>query len=105
MSFGNKLRMLIEENELTQKEFAKQLNIAPSTIGSYVQNKREPDFEILKTIAAYFKVSTDYLLDFDSNQNISNKESELLRVFRSLNDKQQEIFIEQGKVLLKIHDN
>ena len=49
MSFGDNLRTLIEERNLTQKELAKQLNIAPSTMGSYVQNTREPDFCLLYT--------------------------------------------------------
>ena len=42
--FGDNLRTLIEERDITQKELARQLNIAPSTLGSYVQNVREPDF-------------------------------------------------------------
>ena len=66
MSFGNKLGILIEENNLTQKELAAQLNIAPSTLSSYVQNAREPDFDTLKKIAGYFNVSADYLLDIPS---------------------------------------
>ena len=64
MSFGENLRTLIEEREITQKELARQLNIAPSTVGSYVQNTREPDFSTLKLIAQYFDVSIDYLLDY-----------------------------------------
>ena len=48
MSFGENLRTLIEEQDMTQKELAIQLNIAPSTMGSYVQNTREPDFATLK---------------------------------------------------------
>lgn len=44
MSFGENLRTLIEERDMTQKELAAKLNIAPSTMGSYVQNTREPDF-------------------------------------------------------------
>ena len=50
MSFGNNLRALIEERGMTQKELAIQLNIAPSTMGCYVQNTREPDFDTLQTI-------------------------------------------------------
>ena len=92
MSFGDNLRALIEERDITQKELAKQLNIAPSTLGSYVQNVREPDFATLKIFADFFDVSTDYLLDHSVN--------ELLRVFRSLNEEQQHICIEQCKVLM-----
>ena len=101
MSFGNKLGILIEENNLTQKELAAQLNIAPSTLSSYVQNAREPDFDTLKKIAGYFNVSADYLLDIPS-PNINNLyESELLRIFRGMTAEHQMLFIEQGKVFLK----
>ena len=90
MNFSDKLRCLIEERNLTQKRVANDLNIAPSTIGGYVQGSSEPDFETLKILAEYFDVSTDYLL-----------EDELLRVFRSMTTEQQSLFIEQGKVFVK----
>ena len=63
MNFSDKLRCLIEERNLTQKRVANDLNIAPSTIGGYVQGSSEPDFETLKILADYFDVSTDYLLN------------------------------------------
>ena len=91
MSFGENLRSLIEERDMTQKELAIQLNIAPSTMGSYVQNTREPDFATLKLLANYFNVSTDYLLDKYIEQISSHQENELLRVFRSLSAEQKAI--------------
>ena len=57
MNFGDRLRILIDERGITQKELASQLNIAPSTVSSYVQNTREPDFTTLKSLAIYFSVS------------------------------------------------
>ena len=83
MSFGDNLRTLIEERDLTQKELAAKLNIAPSTMGSYVQNTREPDFATLKAIAKFFNVSIDYLLDNHTGKTANHKEDELLRIFRS----------------------
>lgn len=103
MSFGENLRTLIEERELTQKEVAKQLNIAPSTLGSYVQNVREPDFSTIKLIAEYFNVSIDYLLDYNTNPKSSWQENELLRIFRSLTQEQQYICIEQCKVFVRMN--
>ena len=77
------------------------LNIAPSTIGGYVQGSSEPDFETLKILANYFDVSTDYLLNVKTG-NVNNLlEDELLRVFRSMTTEQQSLFIEQGKVFVK----
>ena len=61
MNFSEKLRLLIDEENITQKQFANDSNIAPSTIGGYVQGISEPDFETLKRIALYFNVSADYL--------------------------------------------
>ncbi len=101
MNFCDKLRCLIEERNLTQKRVATDLNIAPSTIGGYVQGSSEPDFETLKILADYFDVSTDYLLNVKTG-NVNNLlEDELLRVFRSMTTEQQTLFIEQGKVFVK----
>ena len=103
MSFGEHLRALIEERDMTQKELAIQLNIAPSTIGSYVQNTREPDFATLKLFADYFKVSTDYLLDHFTEKTSDHQEAELLRIFRSLPDNQKAICIEQCRVFIRMN--
>jgi len=103
MNFGDKLRMLIEEKDMTQKELAAQLNIAPSTVSSYVQNTREPDFATLRMIAKYFDVSIDYLLDYSTGHTSSVQENELLRIFRTLTPEQKEICIEQTKVFMKLN--
>jgi len=101
MNFGDKLRALIEEQGVTQKELATKLNISPSTLGNYIQNTREPDFKTLKYLADYFSVSIDYLLDHQANDTPNRAEDELLRIFRSLTYEQQDIYIEQGRVFVK----
>ena len=101
MSFGENLRSLIEERNMTQKELANQLNIAPSTVGSYVQNTREQDFATLKSLANYFNVSIDYLLDNYTEQAADHQEAELLRIFRSLSDEQKSICVEQCRAFIR----
>ncbi len=101
MLFCEKLRLLIEERNLTQKQVAKDLNIAPSTMGGYVQGISQPDFDTLKQLAGYFDVSTDYLLDAPEKERGGALEDELLRVFRSMTQEQKSIFIDQGKAFLK----
>ena len=101
MDFGNKLRALIDEQGITQKDLANKLNISPSTLGNYIQNTREPDFDTLKLFADYFSVSTDYLLDHQADITLNRAEDELLRIFRSLTYEQQDIYIEQGRVFVK----
>lgn len=104
MNFSNKLRTLIEERNITQKQVAKDLNIAPSTMGGYVQGSSEPDFDTLRKLSKYFDVTTDYLLDMPSEKSNNFMEDELLRVFRSMTTEQQGLFIEQGKVFVKANN-
>ena len=72
---GFKLKRLRESKNMLQKELAKDLNIAPTTISGYELETREPDNETLKKIANYFNVSIDYLLD--NENNIDRSEYEL----------------------------
>lgn len=102
MKFCDILRNLIDERELTQRRLAADLCVAPSTVGSYVQGVREPDFDMLKRIATYFQVTTDYLLDCQSGIKGTREEAELLRIFRQLGSEQKRVFLEQGKVFLKV---
>lgn len=103
MTVSETLRTLIEEKNLTQKQLAHILNMAPSTLGGYVQGTSEPDVDTLKRIASYFQVSMDYLLDFSQNEASVPGEQELLRIFRALSPKGRELLIEQGRLLLKFN--
>ena len=103
MNFGDVLRALLEERDMTQKQLASDLNIAPSTIGGYVQNSSEPDFETLKRLAKYFGTSIDYRLDYRTGHTATHQEDDLLRIFRSITTEQKELYIEQGKVFIKLN--
>ncbi len=103
MTFGGILRELLEINNITQKQLANDLNIGATTIGNYIRGFREPDFEILKLLATYFNVSTDFLLDFQSGTTNDHGEDELLHLYRSLPDKQKNLFLEQGKLLVRLN--
>ena len=103
MKFGEILRELLEDNDITQKQLATDLNIAATTIGNYIRGLREPDFEILKLFAAYFNVTTDYLLDFQSGIEKDHSEEELLRLYRSLPTDKKELLLEQGKLLVRLN--
>ena len=101
MTFGDILRELLYNNNITQKQLAADLNIGATTIGNYIRGLREPDFEILKLLAAYFNVTTDYLLDFQSGTAKDHGEDELLYIYRLLPADIKELFLEQGKLLVR----
>ena len=59
---GNKIKQLREEKNITQANLAKLLDVSPSTVGMWEQNRRTPDIEILKKLSDILNVSVDYLL-------------------------------------------
>ena len=99
LNFGDKIRNLLKENEMTRKDLAYNTNISLSTLGNYICNLREPDFETLKLLASYFDVSIDYLLNYQSSMTTNHNEDDLLRLYRSLDADLQELGIEQFKTL------
>lgn len=104
MKFGEILRELLEERELSQKQLAEDLHISASAVGNYVRNNREPDFETLKKFADYFHVSTDFLLDHHAKEGGHHLDQKILQIFHSLTAEQQELYIEQGKLFIKCNN-
>lgn len=105
MAFGDVLHRLLAENRLSQKQLAAALNLAPSTLGNYVRNLREPDFRTLRAIAAYFCVSTDRLLEYSLPDSVAgSSELRLLHIYRSLPAEKQHLLFEQARLLLRLEE-
>ncbi len=60
--FGEKIKEFRLANGWTQKELAKKIEQAQSTIFYWEQNKQEPTITALKKLCEVFDVSADYLL-------------------------------------------
>lgn len=60
--FSDNLKRLRKEINFTQEELAKALNVTKSRINMYERGEREPNFEMLESIADYFNVDMNYLL-------------------------------------------
>ena len=64
LTFGEKLKLLREEEEISQTTLGKAINMTQRKV-SYMENdKYEPSMEDLKALCRYFNVSADYLLGF-----------------------------------------
>lgn len=105
MIFGDVLRDLIELNNLTQKQLGQDLNIAPSTLGNYVRNIREPDHSTLIVIADYFGVSTDFLLGHSLKNKLSHDEEALINIYRKLDKDYRQILYKESLVMLDVQSN
>ena len=102
MAFGDKLLEILEEKEISQKEFASMLNISPSTLNGYIKNKRQPDFELVRNISFILDVSADHLLECRGNGiKLSVKEMSLIAKMRILSAEQQEIIYDLVNITAK----
>ena len=66
MNFNERLRYLIDCEEIKLKDLAPKLCLSASTLSNYTQGIREPDYDTLRRIADYFGVSIDYLLGHET---------------------------------------
>ena len=60
--FGDILAELREDRGLNQKQLAEEFHVSNSSISSLETGYRVPSVEMLVNLAAYFDVTTDYLL-------------------------------------------
>ena len=63
--FGNKLKYLRQQANLSQEELSKIFGVRKSTISNWENDHGEPSYEKLRDIAEYFDVSIDYLLGYE----------------------------------------
>ncbi|MFV0379639.1 MAG: helix-turn-helix domain-containing protein [Anaerorhabdus sp.] len=59
---GDKLKYLRKLKNIKQKDLADHSNITVSAYSQYENNKRQPDYNTLLSLANYLEVSTDELL-------------------------------------------
>jgi DNA-binding transcriptional regulator LsrR (DeoR family)/DNA-binding XRE family transcriptional regulator len=71
--FGNQLKQLraakakkLDRRKIPQREVAEKLNVTSGAYASWEAGRTRPDINLLPQIAAYFEVSTDFLLGHTS---------------------------------------
>lgn len=60
--FGDKLRELRTERNMTQEELANRLGIVKATVSGYETSQTYPSIEVLIKLCDIFDVTSDYLL-------------------------------------------
>lgn len=98
--FGQKVKKLRTSNKMTQSELASKLEISPSAIGMYEQDRREPSFELVMKIANLFNVTVDYLISNDEEEvraDVLYKSSKSRNdLSEKMNEFKQELLLQKG---------
>lgn len=102
MNFGDKLREILEQKEIKQKDFAHRMNISTGSISDYVTNRRLPNLLLVRDFAKELGVSVDYLLDYQPHPDslaVSPAETALLKELRALPEEKRELVFSLVKML------
>lgn len=68
--FGRRLHVLLAEKNMNQRELAEVLGVTESTVGKWTLGKSMPrTIGTIQTIADYFHVNKNYLLDEKADKN------------------------------------
>lgn len=82
-TLGERLKETRESLRLPQNKVAEELNISSQVLSNYERDVRDPSTFILKKLAEYYNVSTDYLLGFTDNPKpLTDRELEFLNAIK-----------------------
>ena len=63
--FPKRLKELREENGLSQRELAKQINVSSVCVNRWERNLRAPNIDSIILLCKFFKCTSDYLIGND----------------------------------------
>ena len=63
MTFGEKVKNLREDRDMTQSELGEKINMTQRRVSYIEKNKYEPSLGDIRAICLFFGVSSDYFLD------------------------------------------
>ena len=104
MNIGTKVQILLTEQNISRREFAKRLHISYSTLCGYLHNRRQPDYETLLNMSEILNTSTDFLLGrtavrYHRDLFYAENEGILINNFRSLSPDMQTLLIKISNCL------
>ena len=68
--FGNRLRQLLDERNISQAHFADRIGVSRSRMNNYVAQRSEPDYATLIRIANTLDTTIDFLLGKSEYQGL-----------------------------------
>ncbi len=71
--FGNRLKVLREEQGLKQGQFADMIGITRQSMSNYESGKHSPDVDVIVKMAHALNCSTDYLMGLTEHSNYNRQ--------------------------------
>lgn len=62
---ASRLKFIRRMRGYTQQQVADAVNVSRTTYSTYERDRAEPDVELIRNLAEFYRVSTDFLLQVD----------------------------------------
>ena len=82
----NRIKLLREELQMSQKELALKMGLSEGSISLYEKEERKPSYEVLLKLSEIFSCSIDYIVGNSDDRNTENFNTDLLRIGLSMKD-------------------
>ena len=100
MSFGERLRQVIEEKGITPYELSAKTNVAQATLSRIFANSTtKPSIKTVEVIADYLQISRDWLLTGNGDMRAKSKSDASLSNLLELISSQQETIRLQAETI------
>lgn len=93
-AFATNIKRLRISHNLTQLELAKIAGVSDKAVSTWESGRKMPRIQVLNKLCDYFGVSFGELFEEEekrTDEPVSKKEKELLKWFRRLSDKEQDV--------------
>ncbi|MCY8952506.1 helix-turn-helix domain-containing protein [Bacillus cereus] len=97
--FGQNLRNLRTLKGISLHKLGIELGVTGSAISSWELGNKEPNFDMVKKIAIYFLVSTDYLFNHQVLDNVEHEKAVVTQLAHKLYGKCEDILLFEEELL------
>ena len=98
MELYERIRGYMDDHDIKQKELAARVELAPSTLNTYMTGKHRFPCDVIAKISKEFHITTDYLYGLTNDPNppmeLRKVERELVESFRTLTREQRELIVQ-----------
>lgn len=105
MHYRERLKELLDDNDIKQKRLAKEIGLTESVISNYTTGRSNMPIEVLVKVAEYFGVTVDYLAGVTDDPalplKLSKRERQMVEGFRVLSQQQKELILQNIRFMQK----
>ena len=103
MDYVSRAKNQITDSDMKQKDLAQIFHVSEAALSNYLTGRSDMPVEILVKIAQYFNLSMDYLVGLSDaphpSMPLTNNEKTMVDQFRQLNADQQELILQNIRLM------